>query len=398
MDNMTAHGVSLHGIRKSFGPKSVIDDLSLEVDAGEFLVLLGPSGCGKSTLLALIAGLEEPAAGRVCIGPRDVTALEPGRREVAMVFQSFALYPTMSVRRNIGFALRMNGVPAAETAAKVASMARLLQIEDLVDRRPAQLSGGQQQRVAIGRALVREPAVLLLDEPLSNLDAKLRADMREELKKLHEKTRMTIVYVTHDQMEAMTLGTRVAVLNEGRIHQCDPPAVIYQQPANLFVASFVGSPAMRFLHGVINYAGETAALHTAGGCTLPLPDLPSFAAALHGQAVVLGVRPEHLHLVRSGHKQAAVGRVLRSEHTGPDIYLQISLGGHEVISRVTPGSAARSGDEVAVRVDGGAVSLFRPQDGKRLAESKRTPVPLRVIEGTQERGTTLSDELHQKNG
>ena len=366
MDSLTSHAVRLEGIHKRFGSQLVLDEVTLDIDAGELLVLLGPSGCGKSTLLNIIAGLEEATAGRVVIGGRDVTRLEPAERDIAMVFQAFALYPTMSVRRNLGFALKMNGVPAREVDRRVAAVAQLLHIESLLDRRPAQISGGQQQRVAIGRAIVRNPAVFLLDEPLSNLDAKLRAEMREELRRLHEKSCRTTLHVTHDQMEAMTLATRVAILKDGRIQQCDRPAVVYQRPANLFVASFVGAPAMKFLAGTFHRCEGASSLSLSSGQVLPLPGLCPRRAPEEGQPVILGLRPESVHLVGTGTSGSFHSEVLRTEHTGPDVYLTLNCAGHELIARVAPRFAVRPGQQVAVLIDGTAARLFQPDDGHRL--------------------------------
>jgi multiple sugar transport system ATP-binding protein len=358
--------VRLQQIRKSFGSNRVIDELELDIEPGEFFVLLGPSGCGKSTLLNIVAGLEEAGSGRVFIGERDVTSWEPGQRDVAMVFQSYALYPAMSVRRNIGFALTINGMPKLEVASRVQEVARLLHIEELLDRKPKQLSGGQQQRVAIGRALVRDPAVLLLDEPLSNLDARLRADLRIELKQLHRKSPRTTLYVTHDQIEAMTLGTRAAVLDKGRIQQCAPPDVIYNRPANKFVASFVGSPAMNFIPGQISFAGDRAALSIATGAILPLPGFAPCRGVEGGQLVHLGVRPENVYLVEPGSEGSVIGHARLGEITGPDTYVAIAVPGHEMMARVQSGRCPRTGERVSVMLDGSAVSLFCPSNGTRL--------------------------------
>ncbi|MBP7334872.1 ABC transporter ATP-binding protein [Niveispirillum sp.] len=357
--------VRLQGIAKSFGATPVLDRIDLDIEPGEFLVLLGPSGCGKSTLLNIVAGLEQPSAGRIHFGDRDVTALEPDARDIAMVFQSYALYPTMSVRRNIGFALKMRGLDAAAIDAKVAAVAKLLQIEHLLDRRPAELSGGQQQRVAIGRALVREPQVFLLDEPLSNLDAKLRADMRVELKRLHERARRTTLYVTHDQVEAMTLASRIVVMDKGRVQQCDRPETVYARPANRFVAGFVGAPTMNFLEGELALWDDRPALRL-DDTILPLPGLRG-ATGLHvGQPLVLGLRPEHLSLAMPGDEGTCQGQVLMTEPTGPDTYVLVRLAGREVTARVASGIALAAGQTVALRLDAPAASLFDIADGRRL--------------------------------
>jgi multiple sugar transport system ATP-binding protein len=358
--------INLHGIRKQFGPHCVLEDLELNIDPGEFLVMLGPSGCGKSTLLNIVAGLEEASSGQVMIGDRDVTRLEPSERDIAMVFQSFALYPTMSVRQNIGFALKTSGMPSRDVAIRVNEIARLLQIEHLLDRRPGQLSGGQQQRVAIGRALVRSPAALLLDEPLSNLDAKLRTELRGELKRLHEESARTTLFVTHDQLEAMTLATRIAVLGDGRIQQCDRPTVVYHQPANLFVASFIGAPTMTFIEGQLRCVRDILTLATATGEEVPLPGLTCPRRLANGDYVVLGFRPEHVELV-GHHTEASVpGHVTSTESTGPDIYACIAAAGQQVTARVASHTSLQRRQEISIRIDGRAVGLFHPQNGARL--------------------------------
>src|SRR5580698_2279035 len=260
--------VSVSGLSKSFGPPRVLRDIDLSVESGDFTVLLGPSGCGKSTLLNAIAGLEDIDGGMVEIGGVDVTQREPSKRGIAMVFQSYALYPTMSVRGNLSFGLRVKSIPKREVEQRIAWASRLLQIDELLDRKPSELSGGQRQRVAIGRALVQQAKVFLFDEPLSNLDAKLRTEMRVELKRLHRELGTTIIYVTHDQIEAMTLATRIAVMRAGRIEQYATPDDLYEEPATLFVASFVGSPAMNFMRGIL-LPGNAPAVQV-GSARLPL--------------------------------------------------------------------------------------------------------------------------------
>jgi multiple sugar transport system ATP-binding protein len=278
-------GIRLENVTKRFrGGVEAVRDLSLTMEAGEFIVLVGPSGCGKSTVLRLIAGLEELTRGRIYLGDKDVSTQLPQHRDVAMVFQSYALYPRMSVRRNMGFGLRMRRTPKAKRNRRVAEVARTLGLEDLLNRRPAALSGGQRQRVAMGRAIVREPRVFLMDEPLSNLDAKLRVSMRAQLSLLHQRLGVTTVYVTHDQVEAMTLGQRVAVLRDGVLQQYTTPKELFHNPVNLFVAAFIGSPAMNFVHATV--AGGAARF---ADVTLPLPAGSSLAVA--DRRVVLGVRP-----------------------------------------------------------------------------------------------------------
>jgi multiple sugar transport system ATP-binding protein len=280
-------GIELDGVTKVFaGGVVAVDDVSVRVADGEFLVLVGPSGCGKSTLLRMIAGLEETTSGRVLIGGRDVTHAAPRNRDIAMVFQSYALYPHMTVRQNLGYGLKVRKTPKAEITERIETVARVLRLEDLLDRRPAALSGGQRQRVAMGRAIAREPQAFLMDEPLSNLDAKLRVSMRAQLAELHARLGTTTVYVTHDQVEAMTLGQRVAVLRDGRIQQVDAPQALYRRPANLFVAAFIGSPAMNLVEARVD--GESVEF---GGYRIPLPPdrVPKPAA---GGRLLLGIRPE----------------------------------------------------------------------------------------------------------
>ena len=286
--------VSVSGLSKSFGSLRVLKDIHLPIEAGDFTVLLGPSGCGKSTLLNAIAGLEDTDAGIVEIDGADVTHHEPSKRGIAMVFQSYALYPTMSVRKNMSFGLRVRSVPRQEVARRVDWAAKLLQIDELLDRKPSQLSGGQRQRVAIGRALVQQAKVFLFDEPLSNLDAKLRTEMRVELKRLHKELGATIIYVTHDQIEAMTLATRIAVMRAGRIEQYAAPDELYETPETLFVASFVGSPAMNFMRGRL-----TTGAVQVGPAEVPLNGYRFRSSPATGQDVVVGIRPEHLTLARN---------------------------------------------------------------------------------------------------
>src|ERR687887_1771718 len=261
-------GIRLEGLTKSYGKHGLraVDEVDLEVRDGEFMVVVGPSGCGKSTIMRMIAGIEEVTAGRILIGDRDVTHLDPRKRDVAMVFQNYALYPHLSVRQNLGFGLKLRGTGKGDIAARVAEVAQILGLEEVLDRRPGELSGGQRQRVAMGRAIVREPAAFLMDEPLSNLDAKLRVSMRAQLSRLHERLGVTTVYVTHDQVEAMTLGQRVAVLRDGVLQQVDTPQGLFRNPANLFVAAFIGSPSMNLVEADCSSTGIRFAEYT-----LPLP-------------------------------------------------------------------------------------------------------------------------------
>jgi multiple sugar transport system ATP-binding protein len=363
---MSLLAVRLQQIRKGYRSSIVLDDFNLEVAPGEFLVLLGPSGCGKSTLLNIIAGVEPHEGGRVFIGDSDVTHFEPSQRNVAMVFQSFALYPTMTARENIGFALKMNGTPTAEIARRVERVAATLQIETLLGRKPAQLSGGQQQRVAIGRALVRNPSVLLLDEPLSNLDAKLRTELRVELRKLHESDPHTTLYVTHDQLEALMLASRIAVMYQGQILQCDTPSVIYHRPANRTVAAFVGTPTMNFIEGTLDLTGSVTVLHTKTGARIPLPRLSTTPSISPERPVVLGVRSEHIHIVPADTPASTTGRVLVEELAGADTYVRANVGGHELTIRTSTGERIRRRDRLPIRINGAAANLFCPANGTRL--------------------------------
>ncbi|MDR3475736.1 MAG: sn-glycerol-3-phosphate ABC transporter ATP-binding protein UgpC [Devosia sp.] len=356
--------LSLNGVRKTFGALEVLSDINLELEDSGFLVLLGPSGCGKSTLLAIIAGLEEATGGDVRIGDRRVNNVHPKDRNIAMVFQSYALYPTMPVKRNIGFGLEMRKVARPERDEAVNRAAALLQVEHLLERKPAQLSGGQRQRVAMGRAIVRDPDLFLFDEPLSNLDAKLRVEMRTEIKRLHERLKTTIVYVTHDQVEAMTLGTKVAVMKGGVIQQLADPQTIYEKPANTFVAGFIGSPAMNLIAGTLEVAGGDPVFRHAAG-TLSLPRLGQDARAAAGRKVLLGVRPESLRL-GAGEGPSLAGVVDVIEPTGPDTHVLLDVGGQPVTARLGPRTGLSHGDPVTLVLDSAAVSLFDPDTGQRL--------------------------------
>jgi multiple sugar transport system ATP-binding protein len=356
--------LAVTGITKRFSAAAVLDGISLDVAAGEFMVLLGPSGCGKSTLLNVIAGLEPAEAGRVVIGGEDVTAREPRDRNIAMVFQSYALYPTMSVRQNMGFGLRMRGVPRGEADRLVEEAARLLQIEALLERRPAQLSGGQRQRVAIGRAIVRQPEVFLFDEPLSNLDAKLRAEMRIELKELHRRLDATIVYVTHDQVEAMTLATRIAVMNRGVIEQIGAPQEVYDRPATLFVAGFTGAPPMNLVAGQIA-EGEAGPAFRPDGADLAIPLAAPRASKRVGQRVIFGIRPEDIGppAIHSGCVVALAKLLI--EPTGADSHVIFRLGDAKITGRFKPVDMPL-GDCPSVSLDLSRASLFDAESGRRL--------------------------------
>jgi len=356
-------GLRLRGLTVRHGASEVLHGVDLEVEEGEFLVLLGPSGCGKSTLLHAIAGLVEVAAGSVEIGGEAMTGADPADRNIGMVFQSYALYPTMTVERNLSFGLRVRGMARAEVAQRVSRVARMLQLEDLLRRRPAELSGGQRQRVAIGRALARDARVFLLDEPLSNLDAQLRAELRRELKLLHARLGATMVYVTHDQAEAMTLATRIVILDRGRIQQVGEPGEVYARPANRFVAGFLGSPGMSLVAGRLEgadgmpvFAGERIRVPLAGY---------SFASAMPaaGAELELGLRPEHVTLDAQAPTRA---RVVLVEPLGSHQVVWVESGADRLCAVAEAGARWRPGEETGLRIDAGAVSLFARGDGRRL--------------------------------
>jgi multiple sugar transport system ATP-binding protein len=357
--------VSITGLSKSFGHLKVLKDIDLPIGAGDFTVLLGPSGCGKSTLLNAIAGLEDTDAGVIEIDGADVTHHEPSKRGIAMVFQSYALYPTMSVRKNLSFGLRVRSVPRPEVARRVDWAARLLQIDELLERKPSQLSGGQRQRVAIGRALVQHAKVFLFDEPLSNLDAKLRTEMRVELKRLHKELGTTIVYVTHDQIEAMTLATRIAVMRAGRIEQYAAPDDLYEEPATLFVASFVGSPAMNFLRGRL-LAGNAPAVQV-GAARLPLDGYRFRMSPVAGQEIVVGIRPEHITLARDEPQACTMdAEALFMEPMGADTLGWFQCGEHRLSARLVPQVARGISGRVRLALLSDHVSLFDPSSEARL--------------------------------
>ena len=353
---------SLHiaGIRKVYGKGDkaveVLKKIDIEVAPGEFLILVGPSGCGKSTLLNIIAGLEDPTEGELRIAGKNVIGVAPARRDIAMVFQSYALYPTMTVFQNIGFALEMRKVPLDVRTRRIHEVAAMLQIEHLLDRRPAQLSGGQRQRVAMGRALARDPQLFLFDEPLSNLDAKLRVEMRAEIKRLHLVSGITTVYVTHDQIEAMTLGSRIAVMKDGILQQIGTPDDIYRRPANTYVAGFIGSPTMNFIAGSASGAGATSQFAFEGG-SLQLP------SPVTGK-VTLGQRPEHIHLSDDSPWR---GQVTLVEPTGADTYVVVKTGVGLITVRTPPSTQVALGDTVGMTVSSNHNNWFDAQSGLRLA-------------------------------
>ncbi len=367
--------LTIKDVYKSFGTVEVLKDISLDIPSGEFLVLVGPSGCGKSTLLNLIAGLETITLGEIYIGDRLVNHVSPKDRDIAMVFQTYALYPSMSVRKNISFGLEMRKVPKDEINQIVKKVAEILQIENLLDRKPAQLSGGQRQRVAMGRALARNPSIFLFDEPLSNLDAKLRVEMRTEIKLLHQRLGVTTVYVTHDQVEAMTLADRIAIMKGGTIQQFDTPRNVYKDPANLFVAGFIGSPAMNFLGTRITRhdGGAGIVLKTEDGRSHTLP-IPPERGTLEGwldREVTVGFRPEHItdsfpDAEEGPHIHELPCKVKVVEPTGPDTLIFVGINGREVTCRVHPDSALRPGEVMPLKIDMSKVFFFDPETGERI--------------------------------
>ena len=353
---------SLHiaGIRKVFGKGDkaveILKKIDIDVQPGEFLILVGPSGCGKSTLLNIIAGLEEPTEGELRINGKDVIGVAPAQRDIAMVFQSYALYPTMSVADNIGFALEMRKVPKDVRTKRILEVAAMLQIEHLLDRRPAQLSGGQRQRVAMGRALARDPQLFLFDEPLSNLDAKLRVEMRAEIKRLHHLSGITSVYVTHDQIEAMTLGSRIAVMKDGILQQIGTPDDIYRRPANTYVAGFIGSPNMNFI------AGHASGTRAGGQFSFEGGSLDLGCPAPAG-AVTLGQRPEHIHLSPDAPWR---GEVVLVEPTGADTYVVVKTAVGLLTVRVAPNSVIKVGEHTGMTVSNKHNNWFDAKTGVRI--------------------------------
>ncbi|PWF46097.1 ABC transporter ATP-binding protein [Massilia glaciei] len=343
----------------SLGGNAIIEDLDLEVEPGEFLVLLGPSGCGKSTLLHSIAGLTDISGGSIEIGGVDMSDADPSERGIGMVFQSYALYPTMTVEKNMSFGLRISGTPKAEIARRIARVAEMLQLGPLLQRKPAQLSGGQRQRVAIGRALVREAGVFLFDEPLSNLDAKLRAELRRELKLLHQKLGSTMVYVTHDQVEALTLATRIVVMRGGVIQQIGAPAEVYERPANIFVAGFLGAPAMNFVAGTLGPGGAFA----SPALSLALALAPEQAAVCDGRRVILGIRPEHVQIDGGG---ALPGTVTLVEPMGNHQVVWFTCGAQLLSALVHDARVFAPGQRIAFALDAARGSLFDDASGCRL--------------------------------
>ncbi|WP_420023948.1 ABC transporter ATP-binding protein (plasmid) [Cereibacter azotoformans] len=351
--------VQISNVVKRYGAVQVMHGVNVEIEDGEFVVLVGPSGCGKSTLLRMLAGLEPISGGTISIGGRVVNNVIPKDRDIAMVFQSYALYPHKTVFDNMGFPLKMAGRPKEEIETKVRKAAEILDLTKYLDRYPKALSGGQRQRVAMGRAIVRDPQVFLFDEPLSNLDAKLRVTMRLEIKELHQRLKTTIVYVTHDQIEAMTMADKIVVMRDGRVEQIGAPLDLYDQPQNLFVAGFIGSPSMNFLHGRVAVRDGRRLFVSDRGLALPLPA----SGAADGQGVTLGIRPEHIEIGAGG----IPVRVAVLEPTGSETQIFARAEGGDLIDAVVRDRiAARPGDEIGFLIDPARMHLFDRDSGKRL--------------------------------
>ncbi|HIE4565765.1 TPA: ABC transporter ATP-binding protein, partial [Stenotrophomonas maltophilia] len=354
--------VQLQGVRKVYDNGQVaVKDATFEVADGELMVLVGPSGCGKSTLLRMVAGLEEISGGTLTIGDRVVNDVAPKDRDIAMVFQSYALYPHMTVAENLAFGLKLRGHDKATIDKRISEAAQTLGLTEMMDKLPKAMSGGQRQRVALGRALVREPAVFLLDEPLSNLDAKLRHSVRTEIAQLHRKLGTTMIYVTHDQVEAMTLGQRIVVLKDGIIQQIDTPMALYDRPANLFVAGFLGSPAMNVLRGTLE--GDAGGVTVVGGeWRAPLGQATIDPAWLQ-KPIAVGVRPEHLQPASADDAHAFTARIEGIEPVGNEIFVNMSSGQHALTMRVAPQSLPRVGEDIRVAIHPQGLHFFNPESG-----------------------------------
>jgi multiple sugar transport system ATP-binding protein len=350
--------VQIHDVRKSFGGFEVLHGVTVPIEDGEFVVLVGPSGCGKSTLLRMLAGLENITSGTISISDRVVNDVQPKERDIAMVFQNYALYPHMTVAQNMGFSLKLRGVAQDEINKLVRRAADILALTPLLDRYPRQLSGGQRQRVALGRAIVRDPQVFLFDEPLSNLDAKLRVAMRTEIKELHQRLKTTTVYVTHDQIEAMTMADKIVVMHDGIVEQMGTPLHLYDHPDNQFVAGFIGSPAMNFLEGTLSSGGQPC-VETANGSKLPLA---ATRAGLEGKPVVYGIRPEHLEFADDGIE----AEVVVVEPTGSETQIVARIGKQDLIAVIRDRRPVKPGDKIKLRPIASAAHVFDKETGKRL--------------------------------
>ena len=365
--------LSLRNIWKIYpGDVAAVKDFNLEIEDKEFIVFVGPSGCGKSTTLRMIAGLESISKGELYIGDTLCNDIEPKDRDIAMVFQSYALYPHMSIYDNMAFALKLRKTPKDEIDRKVREAAKILDIEHLLDRRPKALSGGQRQRVALGRAIVRNPKVFLMDEPLSNLDAKLRVQMRTEIAKLHHRLQTTFIYVTHDQVEAMTMGSRIVVMKDGIVQQVDTPQNIYNYPANIFVASFIGSPQMNFFDGEVTVEGEKA-YATLGDQKILLPESTAKAVKkenVGGKLVTFGIRPEYLDdskdLVSNNPNEVVEGKVEVIELMGSESYIYIKVGGIQLTVRVNGTTALKVGDMAKIHMDASRIHIFNKETEARI--------------------------------
>jgi ABC-type sugar transport system ATPase subunit len=360
---------------KRFGELEVVHGIGFEIGDGEFVVLVGPSGCGKSTILRMIAGLETASGGEILIDGEVVNDIPPRERDIAMVFQDYALYPHMSVRQNLGFGLKMRGTARADIEAAVQRTAAILQIEGLLGRKPKELSGGQRQRVAIGRAIAREPRLFLFDEPLSNLDAQLRVEMRTQIKRLHMNFRATSIYVTHDQIEAMTLADRIVALRDGVIEQVGTPEELYDRPANRFVAGFIGSPKMNFLNGRLRAENDELFAVPTGAPAIRLPTA-GHPEAEAGREVVIGIRPEHLSDTWSERERERLVpidlKVELAEPLGADTLIVSRIGNEEIVCRVSAASKPKAGAALRVMVDAEHVHLFEPASGVALARTQPT--------------------------
>ena len=359
--------IRLDHINKSFGDVSVLKDIHLDFEDLEFLTLVGPSGCGKTTLLRIMAGLETATSGAIFHDDRKVSHLAPGKRDIAMVFQNYALYPHMNVLHNIGYGLKVRGVPREEILARVTEVARVLELEPYLHRKPRELSGGQRQRVALGRAMVRKPWLFLMDEPLSNLDAKLRVTMRSELKRFHLALQTTTVYVTHDQLEAMTMSDRIAVMDRGVIQQFGAPQEIYNSPANLFVAGFIGSPPMNFISKVNAESGRLVERGSGASNALPVASLERFDGALADRELVLGVRPQDIVITPQRANDALAGKVELIQLVGSEKLLDLTLpGGMRLTAEVRAELPVAAGQEVGVRFDPQRIHVFEAKSGKSV--------------------------------